>query len=134
MNLDVPFQQCLEDAIKNRNRLSKEKYEEYKQKIRFAAWTNGFEKLFKHHEIDIIAGPQDSQLGTIAGAAGLLSASAPLGYADSYNGRAYGLSLIAGPGREDQIVHFMSAWEANQPGLRKPPPQLVAYADITSAL
>ncbi|KAK2763968.1 hypothetical protein FQN54_009587 [Arachnomyces sp. PD_36] len=121
-------QALLEDAICNRDRLSDEKYEEAKAFVRKGARTNGYDKIFKEHGVDIVAGPLDSRMGSMAATAGLPSATVPLGYADFFNGRAYGLSIIAGAGREDKLVEFMSAWEASHPGLWKPPAQLAHSA------
>lgn len=47
----------------------------------------------------------------------------PLSYLN-YNGRPFGVSAIAGRGRDDVLVKVMSAWEATF-GARKPPPALV---------
>ena len=63
----------------------------------------------------------------MSAAAGYLHATVPLGYADNYNGRAYGLTIVAGAGKEEKALQFMSAWEASHPGLRISPPQLVAW-------
>lgn len=100
-------------------------YEQAMLFVRTAAGKDGYGRLLQNLNLDVIVGPQDSQLGTIAAAAGYPSASVPLGYATTYNGRAYGLSVIARAGDDDKVIKFMSAWEASQPNLRVPPPQLV---------
>ena len=46
----------------------------------------------------------------------------PLGLLD-YNGRPFGLGLIAKAGREDLIFQFMSAYEATFP--KRPIPELL---------
>ena len=63
----------------------------------------------------------------MAAAAGYLHATVPLGYADNYNGRAYGLTIVAAARNERKAFEFMGAWEASHPGLRKPPPSMVAW-------
>jgi amidase len=55
---------------------------------------------------------------------GYLIGTVPLGTID-YNGRPFGLAIIAKAGREDLIIEFMSAFEA-VPKERPVPPQLVA--------
>ncbi|CAI7658759.1 unnamed protein product [Penicillium glandicola] len=117
-------QGLLQDSVERQNDLSPAKYEEAKAFIRHKARVEGYERTFMNYDIDILAGPLDSRMGSIAAAAGLPSATAPLGYADSYNGRAYGLSITMGAGNEEKLVQFMSAWSASHPGLPKPPPQM----------
>jgi amidase len=68
-------------------------------------------------------GPLDGRIVTIAAAAGYPCGVVPLGYADNYNGRAYGVAVVAKAGMEGKIIHAMSAWEATMPA-RKPPPLL----------
>lgn len=122
-------QGLLEDSIEKKDDLSPDKYEEAKAFIRHKARVEGYDRAFKDYDIDILAGPLDSRMGSIAAAAGLPSATVPLGYADFYNGRAYGLSIIADAGNEEKLVQFMSAWSASHPGLPKPPPQMANAKD-----
>ncbi|KAI1378149.1 amidase signature domain-containing protein [Hypoxylon crocopeplum] len=104
--------------------MSDEDYEAAKVFLREKAKTHGFDKIFSEHGVNVLVMPQDCRITTIAAAAGYPVGIVPLGYAD-FNGRAFGLVIVAGEGREDQILEFMSAWEASNPTLRKPPPQLV---------
>lgn len=76
----------------------------------------------------------DCRVGSMSAAAGYLHATVPLGYADNYNGRAYGLSIVAGAGKEDKALQFMSAWEASHPRLRKPSPQMVILNNVEQQL
>lgn len=50
-------------------------------------------------------------------------AQAPLSYLD-YNGRPFGVSILAKAGQDALLVKVLSAWEATFPP-RKPPPLLV---------
>ncbi|KAJ5723744.1 hypothetical protein N7488_001779 [Penicillium malachiteum] len=118
-------QGLLEDSIKMDSHLTAENYHKATTILREKARVEGYEKAFREYDVDIIAGPLDSRLGSIAAVAGFPSATVPLGYAESYNGRAYGLSIIAGAGKEEKLVQFMSAWNESHPELPKPPPMLV---------
>ncbi|KAJ5609522.1 hypothetical protein N7528_010089 [Penicillium herquei] len=115
-------QGLLEDSIKKESHLTVEKYHGATTSLREKARVEGYEKAFREYDVDIIAGPLDSRLGSIAAVAGFPSATVPLGYAESYNGRAYGLSIIAGARKEEKLVQFMSAWNESHPELPKPPP------------
>jgi amidase len=57
---------------------------------------------------------------TVAATAGYPTGSLPLGYT-KYNGRPFGIVVIAPRNREDLVVKVMSAWGATIPA-RKPPP------------
>jgi amidase len=103
------------------------KYEEAKEFLRTMAGAQGFDKIFADHDVDLVAGPLDGRIVTVAAAAGYPCGVVPLGYAENLNGRAYGMVVVAAGGREDKIIEFMSAWEASSPGLRKSPPQLVSW-------
>ena len=49
----------------------------------------------------------------------------PLGFANDFNGRAFGVNIIARDGEEDKILHAMSAWEATFPDARCAPPMML---------
>ena len=106
--------------------LSDEKYEDARKQIRATARTGGFDKIFNENDVDIVASLLDCRVGSMSAAAGYLHGTVPLGYADNYNGRAYGLTIVAGAGKEDKALRFMRAWEASHPELRKPPPQMLS--------
>ena len=74
----------------------------------------------------MLIGPLDGRIVTVAAAAGYPAGVAPLGYADNYNGRAYGVAIVAKAGEEGKILQAMSAWEKTMPR-RIPPPQLANY-------
>lgn len=66
--------------------------------------------IMASHGVNIIVGPADSALSTMAGAAGYPIAALPLGKLQ-YNGRPFGVAAIASGGREDLLIQFMGAWE-----------------------
>ena len=69
--------------------------------------------------IDVIMGPADARIASVAAAAGYPVATVPLGFAD-FNGRAFGMNLIARENEEGTLLQVMSAWEKTF-GPRKPP-------------
>ena len=79
-----------------------------------------------NNKIDVILGPADARMASVAAAAVYPVGVMPLGFAD-FNGRAFGINIIARNGEEDKILHAMSAWEATFPNARCPPPMLVNF-------
>lgn len=75
-------------------------------------------------------GTPTGRSATVAALAGYPVGSVPLGYA-RFNGRAFGLSIIAPANAEPLILSAMSAWEATFPK-RQPPPQLVTWDETHS--
>ncbi|KAK0737091.1 amidase signature domain-containing protein [Apiosordaria backusii] len=73
--------------------------------------------------IDVIIGPADGLLSTLAVVGGYPIAAMPLSYLE-YNGRPFGAAAMAARGREDILIKVMSAWEATFPAARQPPPEL----------
>ena len=79
----------------------------------------------KAHSLDAIVAPPDSTLCTLSSLAGFATGALPLGYADDFNGRAWGLTIIAGAeGAEAKILEVMSAWEKTFPDAVRAPPLL----------
>lgn len=76
----------------------------------------------------VIIGPADSLLVSLAAAAGYPIASVPLGFAD-FNGRAFGMHIIARAHEEGTIFQVMSAWHATFPHAWMPPPLLVSISE-----
>lgn len=68
-------------------------------------------------------GPADARMASVAAAAGFPVGTVPLGYAN-FNGRAFGMNIIAAAGQESKMIEVMSAWENTFPEARKPPPIL----------
>jgi amidase len=86
----------------------------------------GIQKTLNDFNIDVIMGPADARIASVAAAAGYPVATVPLGFAD-FNGRAFGMNILAGPGKEGDMLHVMSAWETTFPEGRQPPPMLVQW-------
>lgn len=79
---------------------------------------------FHENGVNVIMGPADGRIATVAALAGYPVATVPLGYAE-FNGRAFGLNIIGLDGQEDRILEAMSAWEETFPNARQAPPMLV---------
>lgn len=100
------------------------------------ARVNGLDLAFDEHSLDVLAMPMDSPIASMAAASGKSQswyikvsnthssgypiATMPLGLLD-YNGRPFGLGVMAKPDREDLIFQFLSAFEAKFPKRKVPP-------------
>ncbi|KAF7928413.1 uncharacterized protein EAE98_005469 [Botrytis deweyae] len=73
-----PGQQLLESALEDK--MSEEKYAEGVSLISEAAKTNGIDKTIHQFGLDVIVGPMDGRMPTIAAAAGFPVGTVPLGY------------------------------------------------------
>lgn len=102
---------------------SPEEYAGHLAHLRKMSRDQGVEKILKEHGVDVIIGPTDSGLTSMASASGFPLCAMPLSYLD-YNGRPFGVSAIAGRNQEALLIKVMSAWEATFPA-RKPPPHIV---------
>ena len=80
---------------------------------------SAIENSLKENDIHVIMGPADARIASVAAAAGYPVATVPLGFAD-FNGRAFGMNLIARENEEEKLLQVMSAWEKTF-GPRKPP-------------
>ena len=89
------------------------------------------QKSLNEMGIDVIMGPADARIASVAAAAGYPVATVPLGFAD-FNGRAFGMNFIAPANQEHEIFRVMSAWETTF-GPREPPPLLAGDAHSTGA-
>lgn len=78
--------------------------------------------------VDVILGPADGRMATLAAAAGYPVGTVPLGFAD-FNGRAFGMNVIASADQEGRMVQLMSGWEKTFPEARLPPPQLINWSE-----
>ncbi|KAK3941391.1 amidase signature domain-containing protein [Diplogelasinospora grovesii] len=116
-----PRQDVLIDAM-TRN-TSIETYERHLQHLRNVARDRGVDHVLKSYGVDVILGPTDSGLTSMATGGGFPLCAMPLSYLD-FNGRPFSVSAIAGRGQDALLVKVMSAWEATFPH-RKPPPQLL---------
>jgi amidase len=109
-----------------KRQISAEKKEQLKAFVRKASRDNAIHKVLDEHNADVLISLVQGRVGSMAAAAGCPVGAVPLGYAETFNGRPYGLMVIGRADEEDKVVSFMSAWDATHPGLRKPPPALVA--------
>ncbi|KAL2833835.1 amidase signature domain-containing protein [Aspergillus cavernicola] len=102
--------------------VSQETYARHLEHLRHVAREEGIDHIFKTHHVDVIIGPADSFITSLATGSGYPIAGMPLSYLD-YNGRPLGLAAIAGKGQEGLLIKVLSAWEATFPP-RQPPAAL----------
>ncbi|KAL6795156.1 amidase signature domain-containing protein [Trichoderma sp. SZMC 28012] len=95
------------------------KYDRLFAYMRKVARDLGVERVFQTHGVNVIIGPADGFISTMATSGGYPVAAMPLSYLD-FNGRPFGLAALAGKHQEAFLVQLMSAWEATFPA-RKPP-------------
>ncbi|WVN90988.1 uncharacterized protein L203_106234 [Cryptococcus depauperatus CBS 7841] len=96
--------------------------EQYHSLLSFArdsCGKRGIDKTLEENGVDIIMGPEDGLLFSIAGSAGYPIASLPLNYLD-FNGRTFGLQIITKAHQDALLIRAQSAWEATFPK-RQPP-------------
>lgn len=124
---EYPSQSGIEGALSGPG-ISDAEYEEAVAHLRLSARTNGFDRIFEENGVDLLMGPLDGRIVSVAAAAGYPVGVVPLGYADEegMNGRAYGVVIAAAAGQEGKILEAMSAWEAVMPR-RQPPPLLANW-------
>ncbi|KAL7893413.1 amidase signature domain-containing protein [Trichoderma sp. SZMC 28014] len=104
--------------------LTEAQYQEYLNKIRKVSRDEGIDYILDKYDADVIIGPADSGLSTLASGSGYPIAGMPLGYLQ-INGRAFGLVALARKHQEATLIKFLSAWDATfHP--RKPPPMLAS--------
>ncbi|KAJ4174156.1 hypothetical protein NW754_004571 [Fusarium falciforme] len=103
-------------------KLSSEDYDKHLSHLRKVARQEGLDYIFQKYEVDVIIGSSDTPITAFASGSGYPVGSVPLGYLD-FNGRPFGLAVLAAKNQEAKILKFMSAWEATF-GPRKPPPML----------
>lgn len=123
MVIGSPGQEILQNAVKTS--LPASKYEGYKETIQINNKDLGIDKALKDYDLDVVVGTPTGRVLTVAALAGYPVGSLPLGYA-RFNGRPFGLSVVAPENAECLALSVMSAWEATFPA-RKPPPQLTEW-------
>ncbi|KAI1111811.1 putative glutamyl-tRNA amidotransferase subunit A [Nemania sp. NC0429] len=104
--------------------LDAETYSKMLEHVRKVSRNEGIDRILKEYDVDVVIGPADSFITSLATASGYPVAGMPLTYL-SFNGRPLGLAALAGRNQDATLVKMMSAWEATFPK-RKPPPELVA--------
>lgn len=109
MTAGQPGQQILESFLEA-DELSEETYEKY---IKTLNHNNGFEGIdaaLRENELDVLIGPPTGRGTSPAIIAGYPVGTLPLGYA-RFNGRAFGLTVMAPANAEPLILRVMSAWD-----------------------
>ena len=114
--------QCMLEAVRDCN-TTKEEFERNLKALRDKA-SSSVKDLLKEHDVDVILGPCDSRTGSVGSAAGFPTANLPLGFAD-FNGRGFGLHMIAPEHHEHKMLEIMAAWQTTFPEAIRPPPLLV---------
>ncbi|KAK4144202.1 amidase signature domain-containing protein [Dichotomopilus funicola] len=120
----TPNQVALERAATAE--MSKETYEKYTAALRRHNREEGIDAMLQGNGVDVLIGPPRGRFNTIATAANYPIGTIPLGYATRFNGRAFGLAVVAPENKESLILKVMSAWEAAMPK-RQPPPKLAKW-------
>lgn len=87
-----------------------------------AARVQGIDNTMTAHGLDVILGPMDGRIPTIAAAAGYPVGTMPLGYSKT-NGRPFGMCVVASAGHEDKSLRAMRSWDASI-AKTKPTPQM----------
>ncbi|KAL5598149.1 hypothetical protein FOBRF1_011942 [Fusarium oxysporum] len=102
--------------------LSPEDYEKNLSHLRKVTRDDGLDRIFKEYGVDVIVGSSDTAIKAFASGSGYPVGNVPLGYLD-FNGRPFGLAVLAAKNQEAKILKFMNAWEGTF-GPRKAPPML----------
>ncbi|KAH7327793.1 amidase signature domain-containing protein [Stachybotrys elegans] len=102
--------------------VSRTEYDRLFAHMRKVARDSGVDRVFNTHGVNVIIGPADGFISTMATSSGYPVAALPLSYLD-FNGRPFGLAALVGKHQEPLLVQLMSAWEHTFPS-RKPPPML----------
>ncbi|KAK3899057.1 amidase signature domain-containing protein [Staphylotrichum tortipilum] len=123
---EYPTQESILAAANPHNKLTPEAFAQYSTTIR-STTAHAVTSLLTQHSLTVIIGPTDSRMAGIAAAAGLPIGNVPMGFAEGLNGRAIGLSVLAGAGNEKDILRVMAAWERSLPGAREAPPLMVGW-------
>ncbi|KAM0335643.1 hypothetical protein ACHAQA_000692 [Verticillium albo-atrum] len=83
---------------------------------------DGIDKILREYNIDVIIGPAESPMSSIAAASGYPIASMPLGYLD-FNGRPFGMAALASANQEAVLIKVqISPTPIPTNELIKPPP------------
>ncbi|KAJ5724053.1 hypothetical protein N7488_002088 [Penicillium malachiteum] len=124
-DLELPPHHPRQDTLikSQNNTTSAEEYERNLSFLRHMGREKGVDLALKTHGVDVIIGPADSKLSSMASATGYPICAMPLSYLDP-NACPFGMAAIAGKHQEHLLIKVMSAWEATFPA-RQPPPQLV---------
>lgn len=119
---DHPNQDVIKNAVNDN--MSEKDYQESLSRLRSHTREN-INRFLLETGSHVIIGPADSLLVSLAAAAGYPIASVPLGFAD-FNGRAFGMHIVARAHEEGRMFQVMSAWHATFSHAWMPPPLLVS--------
>jgi amidase len=122
-SLEQPSQAVFENGLEDN--MTDEAYQTGLKHLRQSV-RDSVEALWRETDTDIIVGSAESLLTTTAAVAGYPIASVPLSLS-TFNGRPFGLQLVARAGAEEKLFEVMSAWEATFPDARSPPPMLLNW-------
>ncbi|KAM0260406.1 hypothetical protein ACHAQJ_002808 [Trichoderma viride] len=101
-------------------KMTDEEYHNTMNSARERCGKGGIDKTLAENGVDIIMGPGDGPMFSIALTAGYPVATLPLGYLD-FNGRPFGLQIAAKAHQEALLIQAQSAWGVTFPK-RQPPP------------
>ncbi|OAL27927.1 hypothetical protein AYO22_03272 [Fonsecaea multimorphosa] len=102
-----------------RQSITADEYNAHFEHLRRVARDQGIDFILDTYGVDVIMAPADSLLISYAACSGYPIATLPLSYLD-YNGRPFGLSVVARAHQDALLIRVQSAWEATF-GPRKPP-------------
>ncbi|GAW23606.1 hypothetical protein ANO14919_131800 [Xylariales sp. No.14919] len=103
--------------------LSDKDHQKHVAHLRQVCRDDGIDFILRKYGVDVIVGPADSSITSLATGSGYPIAAMPLSYL-SFNGRPIGLAALAGKNQDATLVKFLSAWESTFPP-RKPPSSLI---------
>ncbi|KAJ8132506.1 hypothetical protein O1611_g1116 [Lasiodiplodia mahajangana] len=115
-----PRQDVLEMVVNYPVSVMDAKYKKCLEHLQLVARDQGIEYALRKNNVDVIIGPADSELASIAAAAGYPIATMPLSYL-KLNGRPFGVVALASANEEKKLIQTMSAWESTFPDARRPP-------------
>ncbi|KAI1123357.1 amidase signature domain-containing protein [Nemania abortiva] len=115
-----PRQDVLEMVVDYPVSVMDAKYKKCLEHLRLVARDQGIDCALQNNDVDVIIGPADSELASIAAAAGYPIATMPLSYL-KLNGRPFGVVALASANEEMKLIEAMSAWESTFPNARRPP-------------
>jgi len=115
-----PNQKRMENALKTANSLNPQERQATIDWMRQAGGPNGIDKYLKKYDIDVIIGPADCECTEPPAAAGYPVATMPLSTLD-FNGRPFGMSVVASAHQEKLLINVLSAWQATFPPRTIPP-------------
>ncbi|KAH7309730.1 amidase signature domain-containing protein [Stachybotrys elegans] len=94
-------------------------YESHLSHLRKVAREDGIDHILEKYQVDVIVGSADTAMTALASGSGYPVGAVHLGYLD-YNGRPFGLAVLAGRNQEAKIFKFMNVRESTF-GPRRPP-------------